>query len=367
MASEGEDGPLVGRTGTLADVQSYLRDVGPGGTAAVFVTGESGVGKSRLLRETAEALGGTGFAVLSGTCLDIGDASPLHPVLQALRRHGSSSAPPAAAADDAGALLDRVSHELRAIAGDQRLLLVLDDLQWADRSTRQLLLYLLAGLGDVRISVLAAIRAEALHGTHPLRRVLAELRRLRSVRVVDLAPLNQDHTRELVSSIVGTDVAVEDAERVYKRSGGNPFVAEELARDLRDGRVELSDTLREIFLSRVDELPANAHAVVHALAAGVEPVDHAVLSRVVPLPEDQLLGRCGPRWRTGSWPATATVTACGTAWSPRSSSRRCCPPRPPPCTGGTRRLWSRPAASRIMPAWRSIGSAPAYRLGLFLR
>ncbi|MCW2139530.1 helix-turn-helix transcriptional regulator [Actinoplanes cyaneus] len=286
MASQGDDGPLVGRTGTLAEIQSDLRNVGPGGTAAVFLTGESGVGKSRLLRETADALRDRDFAVLVGTCLDIGDASPLHPVLQALRRHDSA---PATAAGDAGALLDRVSRDLRAIAGDQRLLLVLDDLQWADRSTRQLLLYLLAGLGDVRVSVLAAIRAEALHGTHPLRRVLAELRRLRSVRVVDLAPLDQEQTRELVGAIVDGEVAGEDAERVYKRSGGNPFVVEELARDLRDGRVELSDTLREIFLTRIDELPPNAHAVVNALAAGVEPVEHAVLSRVVRLPEDELL------------------------------------------------------------------------------
>ncbi|WIM94915.1 LuxR C-terminal-related transcriptional regulator [Actinoplanes oblitus] len=286
MASQGDDGPLVGRTGTLAEIQSSLRGVGPGGTAAVFLTGESGVGKSRLLRETADALRGGDFAVLVGTCLDIGDASPLHPVLQALRRHDSG---PATVADDPGALLDRVSRDLRAIAGDRQLLLVLDDLQWADRSTRQLLLYLLAGLGDVRVSVLAAIRAEALHGTHPLRRVLAELRRLRSVRVVDLAPLNQEQTRELVGAIAGGDVAGEDAERVYKRSGGNPFVVEELARDLRDGRVELSDTLREIFLARVDELPVNAHAVVHAVAAGVEPVEHGVLARVVRLPEDELL------------------------------------------------------------------------------
>ena len=162
------------------------------------------------------------------------------------------------------------------MAGDRRLLLVLDDLQWADRSTRQLLLYLLAGLGDVQLSVLAAVRAESLHGTHPLRRVLAELRRLRSVRVVDLLAAGpRRSTLELVTAIAGAEVEPEDADRVFKRSGGNPFVVEELARDLRDGRVELSDTLREIFLSRVDELPPNAHAVVHAVAAGVEPVEHA--------------------------------------------------------------------------------------------
>ena len=89
--------------------------------------------------------------------------------------------------------------------------------------------------------------------------------------------------------MTGGTAEPEDADRVYKRSGGNPFVVEELARDLRDGRVELSDTLREIFLFRVDELPPNAHAVVHAVAAGVEPVEHAVLARVTKLDEDELI------------------------------------------------------------------------------
>ncbi|MGK5678037.1 helix-turn-helix transcriptional regulator [Actinoplanes sp. URMC 104] len=285
MASAEEDGPLVGRTGTLTQILSDLRSAGPGGSSAVFVTGESGVGKSRLLRETVTAMRDAGFSVLSGTCLDIGDAIPLHPVLQALRQFDHE----VPAAGDPGALLDRVSQSLRAVAGDRRLLLVLDDLQWADRSTRQLLLYLLAGLGDMRVAVLAAIRAEALQGAHPLRKVLAELRRLRSVRVVDLAPLDRDQTAELVTAIAGDDVEPEDADRIHKRSGGNPFVAEELARDLRDGRAELSDTLREIFLSRVDELPPAAHSVVHAIAAGVEPVGHDVLARVVPLPEAELI------------------------------------------------------------------------------
>ncbi|MEV4708554.1 AAA family ATPase [Actinoplanes sp. NPDC049316] len=290
MASQGDDAPLVGRSDILPSIQADLLATGPGGTSAVFVTGESGVGKSRLLRETADAMRAGGAAVLFGACLDIGDASPLHPVLQALRQAGAHpAAGPADGPDGAGALLERVSQELRALARGRRLLLVLDDLQWADRSTRQLLLYLLAGLGELNLSVLAAVRSESLHGSHPLRRVLAELRRLRSVRVLDLAPLDQDAIAELVTAIAGKDVAPEDADRVFKRSGGNPFVAEELARDLRDGRVELSDTLREIFLSRVDELPPHAHEVVHAVAAGVEPVEHGLLARVLPLPEHELI------------------------------------------------------------------------------
>jgi DNA-binding CsgD family transcriptional regulator/tetratricopeptide (TPR) repeat protein len=303
MASAGDEAPLVGRTVTMATVRSALLDATRGQTAAVFLTGESGVGKTRLLREAADAARAAGAAVLLGSCLDIGDASPLHPVLQALRRfdadtpggapgarelvdafHGDAGGP-----DNAGALLDRVSRGLRDLAGDRPLVLVLDDLQWVDRSTRQLLLYLLAGLGDITLSVLAAIRAESLQGAHPLRRVLAELRRLRSVQVVDLAPLDRDDTRALAAAIAGRAVDAEDAERVFKRSGGNPFVVEELARDLRDGRVGLSDTLREIFLARVEELPPRAHAVVHAVAAGVEPVEHVVLARVLPLPESDLI------------------------------------------------------------------------------
>ena len=106
MASEGDDAPLVGRTDTLITVRTDLLDAGPGDTAAVFVTGESGVGKSRLLREITAALRDAGAAVLSGTCLDIGDASPLHPVLQALRRagvHTDTGRDDAAGQDGAGA------------------------------------------------------------------------------------------------------------------------------------------------------------------------------------------------------------------------------------------------------------------------
>ncbi len=306
MASDVDTAPLVGRADTMSLLQSaLLDDVAPGHTAAVFLTGESGVGKTRLLAEVTAGLRDAGALVLTGSCLDIGDASPLHPVRQALRRFDAelTEARTASAVrgllqvfdeetpgpDGAGALLERVSQGLHLVAGGRPLVLVLDDLQWVDRSTRQLLLYLLAGLGDLQLSVLAAVRAESLQGAHPLRRVLTELRRLRSVRVVDLAPLDRAGTDELAAAIVGAPLAPDAADRMWQRSGGNPFVVEELARDLRDGRDDLSDTLREVFLSRVDALPRHAHAVVHAIGAGVEPVEHWLLAQVVRLPEDELI------------------------------------------------------------------------------
>ncbi|MGV9805688.1 helix-turn-helix transcriptional regulator [Micromonospora chersina] len=306
MASDVDTAPLVGRADTVAALRSaLLDDVAPGQTAAVFLTGESGVGKTRLLAEVGERLRDGGALVLTGACLDIGDASPLHPVRQALRRLDAdlTEARTSSAVrgllqvfdeetpgpDGAGALLERVSRGLHLVAAGRPLVLVLDDLQWVDRSTRQLLLYLLAGLGDHQLSVLAAIRAESLQGAHPLRRVLTELRRLRSVRVVDLAPLDRAGTDELAAAIAGTPLPPEAADQLWQRSGGNPFVVEELARDLRDGHDGLSDTLREVFLGRVDALPQAAHAVVHAVAAGVEPVEHWLLAQVVRLPEDQLI------------------------------------------------------------------------------
>jgi DNA-binding CsgD family transcriptional regulator/tetratricopeptide (TPR) repeat protein len=298
VTREPANGTFIGRGRYLAALREALREVNAGDSAAVFMLGESGVGKTRLLTRASEEMRAAGAVVLSGTCLDIGDASPLHPLRQALHRN-ASEAPvrdltevldgDASTPDGAGALLERVSRGLAAVAGDRTLVLVLDDLQWADRSTRQLLLYLLAGLGGIRLLVLGAVRTETVQGTEPLRLMLSELRRLRSVRVLELDPLDQSETEQLAAAVAGRPLDPAALDLVWTRSGGNAFFVEELARDARDGRPGLSDTVRETVLTRVDALPRPAQIVVTAVAAAVEPVEHGLLAQVVPLTEQSLI------------------------------------------------------------------------------
>ncbi|WJK41292.1 AAA family ATPase [Solwaraspora sp. WMMA2056] len=311
LAWGADDVPFVGRRDQLRVLHESLRRVERGDTAAVFVMGESGIGKTRLLSAASDRLRTAGALVLTGACLDIGDSSPLHPLRQALRRYrpepGHSGAVASAAArdllavldgdardpDGAGAVLERVSRGLGGVAAGRTLVLAVDDLQWADLTTRHLLLYLIAGLSDVRLLLLAAARSETLQADDPIRRMVLELRRSRArsgaVHVLELTPLDRAETAELVAEVVGGPPDPELAESVWRRSGGVPFVAEELARDARDGRVGLSETLREITLAHVDALPADAQLVSHAVAAGVEPVAHDLLAGVVQLAEDRLL------------------------------------------------------------------------------
>jgi DNA-binding CsgD family transcriptional regulator/tetratricopeptide (TPR) repeat protein len=298
--------PFIGRIPDLEILRDALLKVERGDSVAVFIVGESGVGKTRLLAAASAEMRAAGAVVLSGACLDIGDALPLHPLRQALRRSTAGERTRSAASDavrdlmavmdgeatspdGAGALLERVSRGLSAVAGSRTLVLIVDDLQWADRSTRQLLLYLLAGLGGIRLLVLGAVRAETLQGTDPLRQMLSELRRLRSVRVLELQPLGQSETEQLAMAIAGRPLDPVAMDLVCARSGGNPFYVEELARDARDGRVELSDTLREIVLARVDALSPPARTVVTAVSVAVEPVEHALLAQVVHLAEGALI------------------------------------------------------------------------------
>ncbi|MEJ2887104.1 helix-turn-helix transcriptional regulator [Actinomycetospora aeridis] len=291
------------------------------GALTVVLTGDAGAGKTRLVRGLAERAEADGGVVVTGAAVDVGEQLPLWPIATGLRRllrapdaaadTAPGLAPPAVLAARAaldpwreelaplldpgpgavppsgGHLLELVRRVLVALAAQAPVLVVIDDLHWADRTTRELVVFLVAHLADEPVLLVATARSEALDVTHPLRRMLPELARDRAVRTVELAPL----PRSVVEGIVrdtGGDPAL--TELVWRRSGGNPFIVAETLAAVADGAADgLSPGLRGLVLGRLSGLRQLAQTVVAALALGEEPVPHHLLAEVVRTDEDDLL------------------------------------------------------------------------------
>ncbi|GAA4912923.1 putative ATPase [Actinomycetospora succinea] len=284
-----------------------------GGALTVVLTGDAGAGKTRLVRGLAERAEADGGVVITGAAVDVGEQLPLWPVATGLRRllrAPDDAAPPVLAARAAlaswrdelaplldpgpaatppsgGHLLELVRRVLVALAADAPVLLVVDDLHWADRTTRELVVSLVAHLTDEPILLVATARSEALDVTHPLRRMLPELARDRAVRAIELAPLPRARVEEIVRDAGG---APDLTELVWRRSAGNPFIVAETLAAVADGAADgLSPGLRGLVLGRLAGLRPLAQTVVAALALGEEPVPHRLLAEVVHTDEDDLL------------------------------------------------------------------------------
>jgi hypothetical protein len=198
---------LVGRSGQLAALDAALAAARDGSPSAVLVGGEAGVGKSRLVTEFAEQSRGTGAQVLTGGCLELGtDGLPFAPFTAVLRElvrergadgiagllpgHATRElarllpefGEPAAAADAGEArarLFEQVLTLLEQLADEAPVVLVIEDAHWADRSTRDLLAFLIRNQGALDgLLIVVTYRSDELHRTHPLRPLLAELDRI---------------------------------------------------------------------------------------------------------------------------------------------------------------------------------------------
>ena len=304
MPTGGPPVPMVAREPELRALESALSRVEQGETAAVFVIGESGAGKTHLLREAESRMRERGAVVLSGLSLDIRDA-PLYPLATALRRfigerEGNGAARKlmdliAAGADagpagvPAGAWLERICAGLEELTAGEPLVLVLDNLHWIDGDTRDLLKHLLAVPVGLRLLVIGAARVEELQANQPLRLLLSEWRRQGSVQVIDLPPFDRRQTEQLAAALVGRPLEAHEVDLMWARSGGNAFVVYGLSQNLRRGKVDLADTLREFLLARADSLPPDSAAAVVAISAGLEPVAHHLLRRVLGISDARLI------------------------------------------------------------------------------
>lgn len=299
---------LVGRRAEIAALASALDRARAGTPAAVLLSGEAGVGKSRLVAEAVARARGAGFAVLSGRCLDTAESAlPYLPFTEVVAtiaqghpglvtehvalRHLLPGAPargtPGGSDRDMGQLqvFDAVLSVLDTLTAATPVLLVLEDLHWADRSSRDLLVFLLSRLDTQRLTVLATYRSDDLHRRHPLRAVLSELVRLPAVERVELGPLGEADALELVRLLADGTLAAPLLHSVARRSEGNAFFAEELVSACSDG---LPHSLMEVLLSRVEQLPAAARRLLRVAAVAGRQVRHDQLAAVAGLSVDEL-------------------------------------------------------------------------------
>jgi DNA-binding CsgD family transcriptional regulator len=280
----------VGREAEIARLVAALEEAGQGRAPAIVVEGESGAGKTRLLREFAALAAERGATVLFGRCVDCGDAGPPYwPIIEALRSVSIAAEPGWAASDDRARFFEAVLDRLEDLGRHSPVALLVDDLHWADRSTRDLLGFLLANLaGEPGPLVVAAVRSEALVPGHPLVPLLAELRRSRRAEFLPLDRLGRSDVAAQLTSILGQAPEPGLLEEIWRRSEGNPFYVEELLAAARSGH-ELTSTLQPILEARLGALSPDARAAAGAVAASVGPVPHRILAEAAGIPEPALL------------------------------------------------------------------------------
>jgi DNA-binding CsgD family transcriptional regulator/tetratricopeptide (TPR) repeat protein len=318
---------FVGRREELAVLHDALARAAGGGASqasssggepqALLVGGEAGVGKTRLLEEFAAAAARRGAVVALGGCVEIGaDGLPFAPfstALRALRRQLPEELAAAAAGqedelarllpelgearrgsrdDDEGMarLFELTARLLERVAARRTIVLVLEDLHWADASTRHLLAYLVRTLRSGRLVVVATYRSDDIHRRHPLRPLLAELDRLRTVRRIELARFNRSEVERQIAGILAAEPDPAQVDGIFARSDGNAFFVEELAVAVHDGCCNgLTDSLRDLLLVRVEKLPETAQRIARTVAEGGSTVEYGLLAAVAGLAEDDLI------------------------------------------------------------------------------
>ena len=168
---------------------------------------------------------------------------------------------------------------LDTLSADTPVLLLVEDLHWADSSTRSFVGFLARTLCRERVLVVATYRSDELHRRHPLRPLLGELTRDPGIRLVELLPFTRDELTEQLEGILATPPDPALAERVYSRSEGNALFTEEILAAGLDGRGALPPTLRDALMLRVERLSAPAQDLLRWLACQPA-LDHALLAEV---------------------------------------------------------------------------------------
>jgi len=337
---------FVGRRREVDRIWAALEAARSGRSAVFFVGGEAGVGKTRLVEEIASRATESGIRLLSGGCVDLGgEGVPFAPIVEALRDMSRDLSPAALAAlvapgraellrllPDLGAaggngpaiglsyappqgrMFELLLGLLARLAtGEEPVLLVVEDIHWADSSTLDLLAFLVRNLRHGHVVLLATYRSDDLHRRHPLLPFLAEIERGRRAERFELGRFDRAEVAAQLAGILGDEPERELVDGIFARSEGNAFFAEELlaaglveggesgkargSLDRPDGQElapaatlpgELPDTLRNVLLARVASLSEPTQSLLRDAAASGREFSVALLGAVTGLSERDL-------------------------------------------------------------------------------
>jgi DNA-binding CsgD family transcriptional regulator/tetratricopeptide (TPR) repeat protein len=311
---------FVGRGQELQSLRAVLDAAASGTVGTVLIGGEAGVGKTRMLAEFRTAAEASGARVLEGGCVDLGDgARPYDPFVAALRpwlrslrdedfarivgparstvlqlipdlhsgQDGEASVADAASARQSTLYL-QVLGLIERIADDSLTVIALEDLHWSDRSTRDLLRFLVRNLTQGRVMLIGTYRTDELNERHPFLSLLAELGRSGQVDRFELAPFTRSEVHDQLAGIMGHPPDRGLVARLHDRGGGNAFFTEELLAVADRGDQRIGLTLRETLLARVGNLSPKSRDVLRVIAVAGQSARHDVLAAVTRLSDGEL-------------------------------------------------------------------------------
>jgi DNA-binding CsgD family transcriptional regulator/tetratricopeptide (TPR) repeat protein len=299
---------LIGRDRERALLDAAFATARAGTPVTVLVTGEAGIGKTRLVREFLSRAD-MDSVVLTGGCVD--EHVPYLPItdcLRSLQRTGwqpdrraaadlaavlpelrTSTDPSPRDRDSAGRLQRTFLRTLESLGCERPVVLAIEDLHWSDTSTRNLLSYVIRAARDIPLLVVGTYRTDELTRRHPVRPFLAEITRLPLTEVVELERLDRDGVTQMLTEILGMAPSTATAGEVHERCSGNPFLAEEIAASVGSGSAgRIPPLLQDVLLARTSSLSVEASEVLRVAAVGGVHVDERLLRTVLVWPSPEL-------------------------------------------------------------------------------
>jgi tetratricopeptide (TPR) repeat protein len=295
---------FVGRQSQLSAAHELVDATSRGESGLLLVAGESGVGKTRFVAEVAGYARQQSARVLSGRCVQLGpEGLPFAPVAEALRElvrdiagehldeilgparelvarlvSAAGTEPRERSTFEGSQLLELALGLVERLSADRPLVMIIEDLHWADRSTLQLAAFLTQNLRGVPAVMVFTYRSDEVGRGHPLRSLLTGWERSRAVVRFELERFSKAEVGAQLTAILGAPPDPATLELVFQRSEGNAFLVEEMLGVVRAGDPRgLPASLREVLLARVDQLGAPARQLLGLAAVAGHSVPERLL------------------------------------------------------------------------------------------